>query len=127
MFSFLFKKSRETGVCERALCFLGVSIEGAGTKQPILHQNGQCLKKPIIHIFLVCLLHGARKIIVVCIGIDFRLMYHIKINNKYYVMIIKIPLNRDGRGFGIIYTRYYYQFWIRGPALDFSARFLSNT
>ena len=51
MFSFLFKKSRETGVCERALCFLGVSIEGAGTKQPILHQNGQCLKKPIIHIF----------------------------------------------------------------------------
>lgn len=100
MFSFLFKKSRETGVCERALCFLGVSIEGAGTKQPILHQNGQCLKKPIIHIFLVCLLHGARKIIVVCIGIDFRLMYHIKINNKYYVMIIKIPLNRDGgRGF----------------------------
>ena len=49
----LFKKSRETGVCERALCFLGVSIEGAGTKQPILHQNGQCLKKPIIHIFLV--------------------------------------------------------------------------
>ena len=114
--------------CAKGLCvFLGVSIEGAGTKQPILHQNGQCLKKPIIHIFLVCLLHGARKIIVVCIGIDFRLMYHIKINNKYYVMIIKIPLNRDGGGFGIIHTRYYYQFWIRGPALDFSARFLSNT
>jgi len=61
------------------------------------------LKKANNSYFLVCLLHGARKIIVVCTGIDFRLMYHIKINNKYYVMIIKIPLNRDGGGFGIIY------------------------
>jgi len=43
------------------------------------------LKKANNSYFLVCLLHGARKIIVVCTGIDFRLMYHIKINNKYYV------------------------------------------
>lgn len=51
VFLFFLKNLVKLECAKRALCSLGVSIEGAGTKQPILHQNGQCLKKPIIHIF----------------------------------------------------------------------------
>jgi len=83
--------------------FFGCKYRGRRHKTANSSSKWPMLKKANNSYFLVCLLHGARKIIVVCTGIDFRLMYHIKINNKYYVMIIKIPLNRDGGGSGIIY------------------------
>ena len=45
MFSFLFKKSRETGVCERALCFFGCKYRGRRHKTANSSSKWPMLKK----------------------------------------------------------------------------------